>query len=62
MKRIGWKGSSCETTFYKSYVDDILAVFEPELDVEAFFTHLNTKHKSIKLTYEKQIENTFLDI
>ena len=51
-------------TFYKRYVDDIFAVFESKLDAETFHTYLNTKHKNIKFTYEKQIENKlpFLDI
>ena len=39
-------------------------VFEAELDAETFYTYLNTKHKNIKFTYEKQIENKlpFLNI
>ena len=39
-------------------------MFESELDAETFHTHLNTKHKNIKFTYEKQIENKlpFVDI
>ena len=42
----------------------MFAVFESELDAETFHTYLNTKHQSIKFTYEKQIENKlpFLDI
>ena len=51
-------------TFYKIYVDDIFRVFESELDAEKFHTNLNSEHKNIKFTYEKQIENKlpFLDI
>ena len=39
-------------------------VFECELDAETFHAYLNTKHKNIKFTYEKQIDNKlpFLDI
>ena len=39
-------------------------MFESGLDAETFHTYLNTKHKNIKFTYEKQIENKslFLDI
>ena len=39
-------------------------MFEAELDAETFYTYLNTKHKNIKFTYEKQIENKlpFLNI
>ena len=44
-------------TFYKRYVNHVFAVFESELDAEIFHTYLNTKHKNIKFTYEKQIEN-----
>ena len=49
---------------YKRQVDYIFAGFEYELDAETFYTYLSTKHKSIKFTYEKQIENKlpFLDI
>ena len=58
------KAQVAKPTFYKRYVDDIFAVFESELDAETFHTYLNTKHKNIKFTYEKQIENKlpFLDI
>ena len=58
------KAQVAKPTFYKRYVDDIFAVFEPELDAEIFHTYLNTKHKNIKFTYEKQIEHKFpfLDI
>ena len=58
------KAQVAKPTFYKRYVDDIFAVFESELDAETFRTYLNTKHKNIKFTYEKQIENKlpFLDI
>ena len=39
-------------------------MFESELDAKTFHAYLNTKHKNIKLTYEKQIDNKlpFLDI
>ena len=39
-------------------------MFESELDPETFHTCLNTKHKNIKFTSEKQIDNKlpFLDI
>ena len=58
------KAQAAKPTFYKRYVDDIFAVFESELDAETFHKYLNTKHKNIKFTYEKQIENKlpFLDI
>ena len=58
------KAQVAKPIFYKRYVDNIFAVFESELDAETFHTHLNTKHKNIKFTYKKQIENKlpFLDI
>ena len=39
-------------------------MFESELDAETSHTYLNTTHKNIKFTYEKQIKNKlpFLDI
>ena len=39
-------------------------MFKSELDAETFHIYLNTKHKNIKFTYEKQIDNKlpFLDI
>ena len=51
-------------TFYKRYVEDIFAVFDSELDAETFYKYLNTKHKNIKFTFEKQIEDKlpFLDV
>ena len=51
------KAQVTKPTFYKRYVDDIFAVFECELDAEIFHPYLNTKHKNIKFTYEKQIDN-----
>ena len=65
------KAQLMKPIFYKRYVNDIFAVFESELDAETFhiyfihFVHfIHTKRKSIKFTYEKQIENKlpFLDI
>ena len=44
-------------TFCKRYVDNIFAVFESELAAETFYTYLNTKYKTIKFTFEKQIQN-----
>ena len=54
------KAQVAKPTFYKRYVDNIFAVFESELDAETFHTYLNTKHKNIRFTYEKQIENKYL--
>ena len=54
------KAQVAKPIFYKRYVDDIFTVFESELDTKTFHTYLNTKHKSIKFTYEKQIANKLL--
>ena len=54
------KGQVAKPTFYKRYINDIFAMF----DADTFHTYLNTKHKNINFTYEKQIDNKlpFLDI
>ena len=58
------KAQVVKPIFYKRHVDNVFAVFESELDAEIFHTYLNTTHKNIKFTYEKQIKNKlpFLDI
>ena len=38
-------------------MDDIFAVFEPDSDADAFYSYLNTRHKSIKFTFEKEKVN-----
>ena len=48
------KAQVAKPTFCKRYVDNIFAVFESELAAE---TYLNTKFKTIKFTFEKQIQN-----
>ena len=60
MKRLDTKGSSCKTYIFKRYINNIFAMFESELDAEAFHTYLNTKRKIIKFTYKKQIKNKLL--
>ena len=54
------KAEVVKPAFYKRYVDDIFEVLESELDAETFHTHLFTKHKNIKCTYERQIQNKLL--
>ena len=54
------KAEVVKPAFYKRYVDDIFEVLESELDAETFHTHLFTKHKNIKFTYERQIQNKLL--
>ena len=58
------KAQVAKPKFYKRYADDIFAVFESELEAETFRTSSNNKHKIIKFTWKKQIENKlpFLDI
>ena len=58
------QATNVKPIFYKRYVDDIFAVFESESDANAFHSYLNTKHKSIKLTFENERDNKlpFLDI
>lgn len=49
---------------YARYVDDVLAVFNDEIEAENFFQHINTIHKNIKFTQEKENGGklVFLDI
>ena len=51
-------------SYYKRYVDDVIAVFENEHDANAFLEYLNTKHKNIKFTMETEKDNKlpFLDV
>ena len=50
--------------FYRRYVDDTFAVFEPANKSEEFLTSLNNIHCSLKFTTEMEHENAipFLDI
>ena len=49
---------------YKRYVDDIFLIFNNEYDIKPFFNFMNSLHKNIKFTFEKENNNTlnFLDI
>ena len=49
---------------YRRYVDDIFALFRSPDHLEKFTNYLNSKHKNLKLTYEKESNNSlpFLDI
>ena len=49
--------------FYFRYVDDILAVFDNQQDLN-FLDFLNNRHPNIKFTIEKQINHSiaFLDV
>ena len=48
--------------YYRRYVDDIFALFRSLDHLEKFTNYLNSKHKNIKFTYEKESNNSFLDI
>ena len=50
--------------YYRRYVDDIFALFRSPDRLEKFTSYLNSKHKNIKFTYEKESNNSlpFLDI
>ena len=49
--------------FYFRYVDDILAVFDNQQDLN-FLDFLNNRHPNIKFTIEKQIKHSiaYLDV
>ena len=50
--------------FYRRYVDDIFCIFNNEDDATLFFDYLNSRHRNIKFTFEKE-ENgkqPFLDV
>ena len=53
-----------KTAYYRSYVDDIFVLFRSPDHLEKFTNYLNSKHKNIKFTYEKESNNSlpFLDI
>ena len=50
--------------YYRGHVDDIFALFRSPDHLEKFTNYLNSKHKNIKFTYEKECNNSlpFLDI
>ena len=50
--------------YYRRYVNDIFALFRSPDHLEKFTDYLNSKHKNIKFTYEKESNNSlpFLDI
>ena len=50
--------------YYRRYVDGIFALFRSPDHLEKFTNYLNSKHKNIKFTYEKESNNSlpFLDI
>ena len=44
--------------YYRRYVDDIFALFRSPNHLEKFTNYLNSKHKNIKFTYEKESNNS----
>ena len=53
-----------KTLYYRRYVDDIFAIFPSPEKFEKFANYFNLKHKYIKFSYEKEINNSlpFLNI
>ena len=53
-----------KSVYYRRYVDGIFALFGSPDHLEKFTNYLNSKHKNIKFTYEKESNNSlpFLDI
>ena len=49
----------CQPSYYKGYVDDIFALFEPETRVESFRNFMNTCHPKMKFTFKKELNNCF---
>ena len=49
--------------YYRRYVDDIFALFRSPDHLEKFTSYLNSRHKNIKFSYEKESNNalSFLD-
>ena len=54
----------CKVLLYRRYVDDIICLFNCEVDAMKFFDYLNSRHPNIKFTFEKQNGGklAFLDI
>ena len=44
----------CKILLYHSYVDDIICLFNCEVDAMKFFDYLNSRNSNIKFTFEKQ--------
>ena len=50
--------------FSRRYVDDAFCVFEKEQDALLFFDFINTRHRNIRFTMEKEVDHKlpFLDV
>ena len=44
----------CKVFLYRCYVDDIICLFNCDVDAMKFFNYLNSRHPNIKFTFEKQ--------
>ena len=51
--------SECKPSYHKRYVNDILVLFESEIQVEPCKGFMNTCHHKIKFTFEKIQSNSF---
>ena len=58
------KFNFCKVLLYRRYINDIICLFNCEVDAMKIFDYLNSKHPNIKFTFEKQNGGkfTFLDI
>ena len=54
----------CKVLLYRRYVDDIICLFNCEVDSMKFFDYLSFRHPNIKFTFEKENDGklAFLDI
>ena len=50
--------------YYRRYVDDIYILFRSPADLEKFQNYLNSKHRNVRFTCEKEHNNSmpFLDV
>ena len=44
----------CKVLLYPHYIDDIICLFNREVDAMKCFDYLNSRHPNIKFTFEKQ--------
>ena len=65
INEINWINNYTATkpSFYRRYVDDILAAFNNKEEANDFFNYLNQQHPNINFTIEQNIDNkiAFLD-
>ena len=44
---------------YRKYVDDIFLLFSSELHVAKFLSYMNSEHRNIKFTVQREENNSF---